>query len=336
MCWRALCLIVSVDAQSYCLFWLYSRLRRSAAQLQRSTGSFLLCRVLQGTVSACVTVSRAIIRDVLPNPHAIRLLGQITTVMAIFSVLAPIIGGAAGDTLGWRAIFAALCVAGASTFCLAYTQLKKLGETAQIDQVGTASAYARLLRSKDFWTYSLCVSLSLGTFYVFLAGAPLIALVANLPSGTTVGAVIGSMTFGFAIGGMLSAGLSNRIHFTTIVLAGRGLSCLALCVGTILAIPEGEHLVLFIAAASLAGVGDGLTTPAATVGLLAPADDSSGLAAGLSGAITVAIGAALSAATTMIIESGDTAWSLLGCMLLPAALSLVVATAARTSASVQL
>ena len=68
--------------------------------------SLWLLRALQGlSAGAGLVVGRAIIRDRFQGAEAQRLMSQITLVFGVAPALAPVIGGALLNLLGWRAIF---------------------------------------------------------------------------------------------------------------------------------------------------------------------------------------------------------------------------------------
>src|SRR3982750_1455806 len=68
--------------------------------------SLWLFRTLQGvSAGSGLVVGRAIIRDRYQGPEAQRLMSQITLVFGIAPALAPVVGGAVLNLLGWRAIF---------------------------------------------------------------------------------------------------------------------------------------------------------------------------------------------------------------------------------------
>src|SRR3546814_17342867 len=55
-------------------------------------------------------------------------------------------------------------------------------------------SYPELFRSRRFWGYSLCMAFSIGAFYIFLGGAPLLpAAQIEMPT-VDLGAAIGSTT----------------------------------------------------------------------------------------------------------------------------------------------
>ena len=71
--------------------------------------SLWLFRVLQGlSAGTGLVVGRAIIRDRFQGAEAQRMMSQMTLVFGVGPALAPIVGGALLNLLGWRAIFWAM------------------------------------------------------------------------------------------------------------------------------------------------------------------------------------------------------------------------------------
>ena len=74
---------------------------------------------------------------------------------------------------------------------------------------------------------------------------------------------------------------------------------------------------------TLVGLGNGMTIPNATVGMLSVRPHLAGTASGLSGAIMLGGGAALSSMAGVLLQPGAGAWPLLWLMFLSSAASVV-------------
>ncbi len=86
----------------YSLFLLASLLAGAASQLW----TLVAARFLQAMgISVATVVTRAIVRDSFEPGPAASALSFITAVMGLAPVVAPIVGGFAAETLGWRGIF---------------------------------------------------------------------------------------------------------------------------------------------------------------------------------------------------------------------------------------
>ncbi|KAJ8604958.1 hypothetical protein CTAYLR_006882 [Chrysophaeum taylorii] len=90
----------------------------------RGIYSLLFFRFVQGIGEACTTVSTAIARDVLVDPkERLRVLALLGSLRPAAIMLAPSVGGAVGQAVGWRAVFAGLAVAGVLCAAAAFLSL---------------------------------------------------------------------------------------------------------------------------------------------------------------------------------------------------------------------
>lgn len=290
-----------------------------------SFGVFLAFRLAQGVVIAGSTLSLAVIRDTAPPQEAASRIGYLSMAMAIAPMLGPLLGGALDGLLGWRASFVAYTLFGAAAFVLCWTDL---GETAGRRPAGVAErrrAWPALLRSRRFWGYALCMAFSTGSFYAFLAGAPLAAVAVLGLDPATLGLVMGSVTAGFAAGSFLSGRFAARRALTTMMIAGRAVGGTALLAALALALAGAAHPLALLGAIVLVGVGNGLTTPSSNAGALSVRPDLAGSASGLAGALTVGGGAAVTAATGAIVSAEHAVVALIAVMLACAVAGLAAA-----------
>jgi len=145
--------------------------------LSWSIEALIAGRILQAVgVCAGQVLSRAIVRDVLDRDRGASTIAFITMAMAIAPALAPLIGAYIDLWLGWRSIFVglvliALTTGAAIVLLLNETNLQKLP---RLDFRGAFGHYRQLLRDRAFLGYSLSTSVTMSTYFGFLAGTPLI------------------------------------------------------------------------------------------------------------------------------------------------------------------
>ena len=289
--------------------------------------TLLAFRMLQGAVIAGAVLSRAMVRDTRPPREAASLMGYISMAMAAAPMLAPVLGGVVDSALGWRAGFWVFAAMGAGLLAWCWTDA---GETLAEPSATFGAqfrAYPELLRSRRFWGHSLCLTFSIGAFYVFLAGAPLVAGRLFGLSPAQLGALLGSITAGFAVGSFFSGRLAARHALTTMMIAGRLVAGAGLLGGLALLAAGAAHVAVLVGAVVLVGVGNGLTVPSATAGALSVRPGLAGSAAGLSGALTVGGGAVLTTLTGAAVAGATSASALLAAMLGSTALALAAALA---------
>ncbi|WP_299883115.1 multidrug effflux MFS transporter [uncultured Sulfitobacter sp.] len=293
--------------------------------LAQDIETFLFFRVFQGGMTAGYTLSMAIVRDTRTEREAVSLIGYIGMSMAIAPMLGPMLGGLLDTAFGWRAIFVFYTVSGFILFALCWIDL---GETRPDTSPGTDAPPLKagaLLSEPLFWAFSLCGAFSVGAFYIFLTGAPLVALSQFGVTTAELGVYIGTITVGFMVGGFLSGRYGARYELTTMMLAGRIVACSGLAAGLVLLTLGVQSPALFFASTVFVGLGNGITMPGSSTGAMSVRPDLSGSAAGISGALIVAGGAVLTALTGVIVPEVDGGATLLGLMLASSGAGLCLA-----------
>jgi len=286
---------------------------------------FLFFRMLQGAIIAGSALSRAVVRDMFEPRAAASMMGYVSSAIAIAPMLGPMFGGILDEWFGWRANFAAFSMFGIGIVVLCWLDLGETNTAKSETFRKQFSTYPELLRSRRFWGYAACSAFSIGSFYAFIAGAPLVAMeVLNL-SPALLGLSIGLMTTGFFVGTFLSGRFAARVALTTMMLIGRGLACCGPVLGMVLFLSGHLNVFTLFGSVMLVGMGNGLTVPSAGVGALSVRPKLAGSASGLSGAMTVALGAVMSSISGALVGGAYAAYILLGLMLFSAFLGLLSA-----------
>lgn len=283
---------------------------------------FLFFRMMQATVVAAMVLSRAVVRDMVPDAQAASMIGYVTMGMAVVPMIGPAIGGLLDQVYGWQASFWALFVLGLAVTALAWADL---GETAPLsghsfrDQVRD---YPELFTSPRFWGYAMAAALSSGAFFTYLGGAPFVGSVVFGMSPSELGLFFGAPAVGYFLGNFASGRFSVRIGVNRMVLWG-----ILVNAGGI-----GANLALFylglgspfsfFGLMTLMGLGNGMAIPNATAGALSVRPNLAGTASGLSGALMIGGGAALSALAGALLKPGTGAFPLLWIMFTTAILSI--------------
>ncbi|MGO1120444.1 multidrug effflux MFS transporter [Rhodovibrionaceae bacterium A322] len=293
--------------------------------LANSVSWFLFFRMVQGVVIAGVALAPAVIRDVNPAQEAAGQIGYVNMVMAVAPMLGPLLGGGVDELFGWRSSFHLFFFMGAVAFLLCWFDLGETNQTRSRTFTTQVQSYPDLLRSRLFWGYSLCMAFSTGAFYSFLSGVPLVVEVLFHMPTSTLGAYLGSITMGFALGSFLSGRFSRLWSMSGVLLGGRSLACLALIIGLLnLAVGEISELAIF-GATIFVGLSNGLTLPICLTGILSVRPDLAGSASGLSGALTVGGGAILTFLSGALVDGEKGVFFLLGMMLFCCVVALAAA-----------
>lgn len=289
---------------------------------------FLVFRMLQGSIVAGNTLSLAIVRDTNPPQQAAGLIGYISMCMAVVPMLGPVLGGLLDTAFGWRSSFYLYTTCGLLILALCWFDL---GETRPDRQDGApplARAILELVKDPRFSAYALCSTFTVGAFFIFLAGAPLIATISFGVTTAELGFLIGSITVGFSAGGFLAGKLSSRLPLPAMMLVGRLTACVGLSVGLLVFLLGGASPYAFFAGTIFVGIGNGITMPGSNTGAMSVRPDLAGSAAGLTGSMALAGGAALTSLTGVAIGSGDQPVTVLALMLASSAIGLTAAFAA--------
>lgn len=287
--------------------------------------SFLAFRVMQGAVIAGGVLSFAIIRDSAPEQEAASKIGYVSMAMAVAPMVGPMVGGALDELFGWRSNFLFLAALGLAAFALCWFDLGETNENPSETFKKQFQAYPELFRSRRYWGFTLCITFSVGAFYIFISGVPLVAESILDISPAVLGFYIGTITAGFALGSFLSGRYSKRYPLTTMMIAGRVVACVGLIAGLVLFLTGFVNVFTMFGATVFVGLGNGLTMPSANAGALSVRPGLAGSASGLKGALAVGGGAVLTSIAAATLTEGGGAYQLLGMMLVCSIFALLAA-----------
>ncbi|MDA5556412.1 multidrug effflux MFS transporter [Shimia sp. MMG029] len=290
-----------------------------------SITGFLFWRMLQAAGVVGIALSRAVVRDMHGPQEAASKLGYISMVMAIAPMLGPTLGGLLHESFGWRASFVLYLLMGVGLLALCW---RDLGET-NTDRAATMreqfATYPALLKSRRFWGYSLCIGFSVGAFYVHITGSVLVGAEVFGLSPAAVGMSVGTIAIGFSFGSFLSGKLAPRLPLWVLVLSGRIVGLVGLCIGLTIVLFGFIHPVTFTGAVIFVGIGNGLTLPSANSGAMSVRPKLAGSASGLSGAMSVGIGAVMTSVTGAILTPANGVYLMYGLMIGCGVISLITA-----------
>ena len=296
-----------------------------ACSLVENVWAFLVFRMLQAVMVACATVAMAIVRDTSSPRESARILAYIAMAMALAPMLGPVIGGIIDTAFGWRAVFWFYALAGV---CIALLVWVDLGETLDPSTSPTAGGIEKmaiLLSERRFWAFSICSAFSVGAFFTFLTGVPLVAESAFGVTSAETGFFIGSITVGFMFGSFLSGRIGPRYHLTTVMLAGRITAFTGLLAGFTALTLGWVSPYVFFGSTVFVGIGNGLTLPNSNAGVMSVRDGMSGTAAGLQSAFMSTAGAVLTMLAGVTIARWAEPQVLVGLMLAIASVALLAA-----------
>lgn len=272
---------------------------------------FLIFRVIQASVAVAMVLSRAVVRDMNTPDRAASMMGYVTMGMSIVPMIAPAIGGLLSEALGWQSTFYALLIGGVIVMAITWADLGETGTPSEMSLGRQFAEYPELLKSPRFWGYCLACAFSSGAFFAFLGGAPFVASEVFGMSPAEFGYFTGAPAVGYFLGNWLTGVAAARIGMnrmiiwgTVFIIVGMGLAI------TITVMGLGSKYVFF-GFMTFVGIGNGMTIPSATSGMLSVRPHLAGTASGLGGAIQIGGGAALSALAGFLLTPGTTEMTLL-------------------------
>ncbi|WP_101067381.1 multidrug effflux MFS transporter [Roseovarius salinarum] len=284
---------------------------------------FLTFRMMQATIVVAMVLSRAVVRDMVPQDEAASMIGYVTMGMAVVPMIGPAFGGLLDELFGWKASFWALIGLGALVLWLAWADMGETAPRRHASMRQQIREYPELLTAPRFWGYALATAFSSGAFFAYLGGAPFVGdKVFGLPP-AQLGLLFGAPAVGYFLGNFASGSFSVRIGVNRMVLWGTVFN--AGGIGINLALFHAGHggALGFFGLMTLMGLGNGMIIPNATSGALSVRPHLAGTASGLAGALMIGGGGALSALAGALLVPGRGAFPLLWIMFATAMAGLV-------------
>lgn len=277
-----------------------------AAALTPGVGALIATRLLQA-LGGCagLVLGRAIVRDGSGMTDATRRLATMNLVVILGPGIAPLIGTAVSETLGWRAIFVGLAAMGLANMLLTWRVLPETARPgAGADFGSVMRGYRRLLRSPAFLGYAVGGSLATTPMYAFISAAPFIFTRELGRPAHEVGTYLALVVVGIWLGNFCSSRLVGRVRVGRLMSGGSTISLLgaALLFGSALS----GHLTLplVLGGAMVFTFGAGVASAPALAEAMSVDPHLAGSASGFYGFIQMTIGAL---ATSLAGLGGDPA-----------------------------
>lgn len=288
-----------------------------------TTAWFLTFRMTQAVVVAGLVLSRAVVRDIVPQKEAASMIGYLTMGMALVPMIAPAIGGVLDTAFGWQSNFWLMFVMGIAIFALVWADLGETATNRSPSFRAQFAEYPELLKSRRFWGYSLVAAFASGSFFAYLGGAPFVGSVVFGLSPKALGLYFGAPAIGYMIGNFLTGRYSTRYGINRMIEVGAVIIMLGLTGSLVLFYAGFGSAQVFFGFVTFVGLGNGMVLPNATAGMLSVRPHLAGTASGLGGAIIIGGGAALSALAGALLVPGRGAFPLLWIMLITAILAVI-------------
>ena len=253
----------------------------------------IVARFLQalGCCSAII-IARAIVRDAYAPSDSARVIARASSWLSLAPLLGPILGSYLQVTFGWRAAFVAHSILGACLLAAVYLRLPETNvhkNPRATELAGLIHNFGVVLGAREFWANALPGALSYGSIFAFISGSSLVLIrVLHVPTAWF------GYCFAFGVSGYLGGtivcrrllpkfgqAMTQRIGGTMSLTAG-ALFLAALGLGA-------AHWSLVVGAMFLTMLAHGINFPVAQSGSVTPFPQQAGTAAGLMGALAMAV-----------------------------------------------
>ena len=285
--------------------------------------AFLGFRMLQAAVATGIVLSRAIVRDMVPQAQAASMIGYVTMGMSLVPMVGPMIGGAIDQFFDWHATFLFLSICGAAVLALCYIDQGETLAEGGLSFREQLKGYPELFASPRFWGYALCAAFASGAFFALLGGASFVASTVFGLSPLWSGIALGAPAIGYGLCNFLAGRYSVRLGINRMAVTGSLLIIFGLGLSLGLALLGFHHALIFFGCCTFLGLGNGIALPNVTAGLLSVRPHLAGTASGLGSAMMVGGGAALAQFAGTLLDPATGAVPLQWLMFLTAIASLL-------------
>jgi DHA1 family bicyclomycin/chloramphenicol resistance-like MFS transporter len=261
--------------------------------LAPSIDVLIAARFLQalGCASA-VIVARAIVRDAYEPEQSVRVIAKASTWLSLAPILGPILGSYLQVAFGWRAAFAALGIFSACVTAVTFVRLPETNahkNPRATELRGLLANYRIVLGAREFWAYALPGALSYGAIFSFISGSSFVLIrVLDVPT-AWFGYCFAFGVSGYMTGTIVCRRLLLQLGVMRTFQLGTGLSLAAGMFFLIAASAGIAHWSLVLAAMFLTMGAHGINFPIAQSGSVSPFPKQAGTAAGLMGALYMAV-----------------------------------------------
>ncbi len=257
----------------------------------------IIGRLLQA-IGGCagLVLARAIVRDIYDRSESASMIGYITMAMSLAPMFAPAIGGFLDAWWSWRASFVLCMLFGGGVLIWAFLRLPEtLRASAEAMPPGSVKAYINdhfaLLRQPAFRGYALQTTFTSGVFFAFITGAPFVMIsVLKLPP-STYGLWFILVSIGYMFGNFCTGRLVHRFGTDRMITAGAILSVLGSALITVCGFLDLTSPPALFLPMAVVAIANGITLPNGIAGAVSVNPRLAGTAAGLVGAMQMAIGA---------------------------------------------
>lgn len=169
---------------------------------------FIVCRLFQGLgAGGAMVLSTSIPADVYMGRRLAKLMAIIGVINGVAPALAPVVGGAMADWIGWRGIFVILLAIGLimTFWTTGYKETLPPQRRLQAHDLSDyIKAYRTLFTNGRFMIYVTIKAVAIGLLYAYISSAPFILQSHYGFSALTFGLIFGGNAIAMSIGSTLA------------------------------------------------------------------------------------------------------------------------------------
>ncbi len=272
--------------------------------------SLLGFRLVQGIAAgACVILPLAIVRDLFEGAKALQRLSQVTALVGLAPMIAPVFGAWAMGLSNWRTIYALQAGTGIILLVVAargFAESLPAEGRRPFQVTKLVSIYGMVLADRSFRLLAIVYCLCFGCMFSFIAGSPAVMMGELSLSSQLFSVLFAISSGGVLVGSLISGRLSRRRVMPRNILSF-GLGLMALAAVALFAIALFGVLTIYtlMPLVFLVIFCFGLTAPSANHEALRGLPHVAGVAAGLIRSLQMVMGALASAAIAALQPIGQ-------------------------------
>jgi DHA1 family bicyclomycin/chloramphenicol resistance-like MFS transporter len=274
--------------------------------LASSVPMLVLGRFVQAVgAGSGMTLVRTIARDAYGPERVVKAIAYLTMFYTLGPMLAPVIGGALVDTVGWRSVFALALIMGAAILIGAYAAIFETRPQSARGraEIGIFRSYVALFSHLRFTAFVLQSGFTSGAFMTMASASSVLMREFLQRPSTEYGVYFMLFPIGYFTGNFIASRVGNRAAAEAMVLAGAIVSMAAVATLAVLLLSgRVSPLAIFLPGCFLT-MGQGISLAYAQAGAMATIPQVAGTAAGI-GVFLQFFGGALFAQAYGLIANG--------------------------------
>ena len=274
--------------------------------LSESAETFMLLRVAQGlAASGGFIAGRAMIRDAHDAEAAHRAMSQVMMLFALAPAIAPVLGGWLHDHFGWRSVFWFLSIFGSLLLVMGFFIKETLHheQRRSIHPTAVIRVYISAILHKRFPALILCLSLSFGGLFLYIAGAPSVIYDFLGLGSNEFGWLFIPIVSGLVVGASISSRLAHRWPAQRTISAGLLVMMTAMTLNLVLVNVASANIVSVVGPLVLYVLGLAVMMPAITVLALDCLPTHRGTAASMQGFLQSVTNAAVASVAVPLLNT---------------------------------